>query len=348
LSKIRIPARIVAEIGETFTEAMAYPIIDTPMYKPLVEISSELFLPNLNSVPQNSVSLLETNQKFIESYMVGLNHEFARELLWREYPTDQRGSYFRQFWDVSSFFNKDNLDDETLREKLRDIPPLDHWSRYSDLGEHDNREAERSSEEELVLVIRGELLKKYPNAVIYAHRAKWQLKPNGEIDNQKERVLDEDDPIGDRIKTPLYEAKVSPDLNFFGFALTATQAKGGTGEHSGDDPGWFFVIKERPGEPRFGFDISRDADINVWNDLSWNDVLPGAAAGHFIEITDATATIALVDPHGNPDLQEEFEQYDEDKFISWDKNANAASLAYILYQAPVLVAIHASEMLPRT
>ena len=33
--------------------------------------------------------------------MVGLNHEFARELLWREYPTDQRGSYFRQFWDVA-------------------------------------------------------------------------------------------------------------------------------------------------------------------------------------------------------------------------------------------------------
>lgn len=30
-----------------------------------------------------------------KSYMVGLNHEFARELLWREYPTDQRGSYFR-------------------------------------------------------------------------------------------------------------------------------------------------------------------------------------------------------------------------------------------------------------
>ena len=35
--------------------------------------------------------------------MVGLNHEFARELLWREYPTDQRGSYFRQFWDVSGY-----------------------------------------------------------------------------------------------------------------------------------------------------------------------------------------------------------------------------------------------------
>ena len=56
--------------------------------------------PNINLIPPNSITLVETNQRFIESYMVGLNHEFARKLLWREYPTDQRGSYFRQFWDV--------------------------------------------------------------------------------------------------------------------------------------------------------------------------------------------------------------------------------------------------------
>ena len=80
---------------------MAYPGIDLPMYEPLKAISAELFLPNINLIEQNSITLLETNQKFIEAYMVGLNHEFARELLWREYPTDQRGSYFRQFWDVA-------------------------------------------------------------------------------------------------------------------------------------------------------------------------------------------------------------------------------------------------------
>ena len=63
------------------------------MYEPLAEISPELFLPNLNLIEQNTITLLETNQAFIEAYMVGLNHEFARELLWREYPTDQRGSH---------------------------------------------------------------------------------------------------------------------------------------------------------------------------------------------------------------------------------------------------------------
>jgi uncharacterized protein YukE len=27
------------------------------------------------------------------------DHELGRELLWREYPSDSRSSYFRQFWD---------------------------------------------------------------------------------------------------------------------------------------------------------------------------------------------------------------------------------------------------------
>ena len=33
-----------------------------------------------------TVSLLLTNQRFVEAYMVGLNHEMARELLWNQLP----------------------------------------------------------------------------------------------------------------------------------------------------------------------------------------------------------------------------------------------------------------------
>ncbi len=86
LAPVNIPAWIRENMpAEKFIEAMAYPEFDVPMYKPLLDISAELFLPNINFVTENSISLLETNQKFIEAYMVGLNHEFARELLWREY-----------------------------------------------------------------------------------------------------------------------------------------------------------------------------------------------------------------------------------------------------------------------
>jgi hypothetical protein len=45
------------------------------------------------------------------------------------------------------------------------------------------------------------------------------------------------------------------------------------------------------------------------------------------------------------------DQRDEDLQIRWNSNGHsvdAADLAYILYQVPVLVAVHAAEMLPKT
>lgn len=371
-----IPGRIKEQLEENFVEAMAYPEIDFPMYKPLVKKSSELFLPNINFIAENSISLLETNQEFIESYMVGLNHEFARELLWREYPTDQRGSYFRQFWDASGYHDTENLDREELKEKLRDIPPLHLWRKHSDLGDHDHRETEGESNEEVVLVIRGELLKKYPNAIIYAHKAVWrdeegepilEVGDGSTIDLTKERDLrplseaEEQNPPRNIIKTPLYEAKVDPDIYFFGFDLTVCEAKGGTGNGNEpvdercvaegihwSDPGWFFVIKERSGEIRMGLDIGQEddvADVKVWNDLSWNHVTPPVSNGDYLQINNQTQPITLQSLAA--DEPEKKDQRDEDLNIEWNKNMSSADLAYILYQVPVMVGVHASEMLPK-
>jgi hypothetical protein len=367
LAGIFVPPRLAAEIeprpAEAFAEPMAYPIIDQPMYEPLKNLSSELFLPNINLIEPNSITLLETNQRFIESYMVGLNHEFARELLWREYPTDLRPSTFRQFWDVRGFFNAENLNDEDLKEMLRDIPPLHLWSKNSNLGDHDHRQEGGRPRAELVLAIRGELLKRYPTAVIYAHRACWQrqevtpadhnLDPcnrSGAIDNTRERHLipltpaEEAKPPRDKVQTPLYEAKVDPDIYFFGFALTVEEVKGGTGENPNDDPGWFFVIKQRPGEPRFGLDTEKAETINDWNDLSWENIQP-KPPGAYIEIASSPTAIPLAAP--GPGDDEKTQQHQEDVQIAWSHGMSSAELAYILFQAPVLVGVHASEMLPK-
>ncbi|MGH8602301.1 MAG: hypothetical protein ACREXR_05845, partial [Gammaproteobacteria bacterium] len=338
---VQMPPRISPLPPERIEPAMAYPEFDIPMYKPLVKLSSEYFVPNLNLVVENSITLLETNQRFIEAYMVGLNHEFARELLWREYPTDQRGSYFRQFWEVKPQLTDSTADPEALRESLKDVPPIHTWRLSSNLGDHDHREAGRENEEELALVIRGELLKKYPNAVIYAQRAKWQLKDDGTIDNTKERRLEDSPSVEANTKTPLYEARVEPDIFFFGFDLTASIARGGIGDDPTDDPGWFFVIQERPGEPRFGFDIEREGDLNVWNDLAWPDVLLGADP--FIRLNASTVTRTLTEPTA-PEVQEKVVQWEEDQFLRWHKDSDAAEVAYIMFQAPVMVAVHAAEM----
>jgi hypothetical protein len=347
---VQLPARLRAETGEAFREVMAYPEFDTPMYKPLAALSAELFLPNINFIAQNSLTLLETNRRFIEAYMVGLNHEFARELLWREYPTDQRGSYFRQFWDVAGVLGEPGLDEAERRERLRDITPLHRWPRASSLGRHDGRKP-AGAEEDLVLVIRGELLKRYPTAVIYMHRARWSLDKNGRPDPKRERQLVElsaaevASPPRTTVRMPLYDAKVDPDIYFFGFDLTVEAAIGGDGSDPRDDPGWFFVIKERPSESRFGLDSGPVSPLNVWNDLAWAH-LPGVAAGGFIEITGATATLALKEPTG-PELAEKREQWADDVKVAWGKDASSADLAYILFQAPVMMAVHAAEMLTR-
>lgn len=344
LLHVAIPSRIRQKMVEDFGEVMVYPEIDLPTYWPLKEISSELFVPNLHLIPVNSITLLETNQKFIESYMVGLNHEFSRELLWREYPTDQRGSYFRQFWDPRGFLSQARTEQqkEQLRERLRDIPELHRWSLSEELGDHDHREAQGDKEEEIVLVIRGELLKKYPTAVIYAHRADWERNPDGSPNKAKPRKLkvltpaEEADPSRDVVKPPLYEAKVDPDLYFFGFDLTAPIAKG-----TDTDPGWFFVIKERPGEPRFGLDLPKAAPspaLHTWNELAWSDV---TKQGEFLTAGQPLRTLS------NPGPGDNQIQFQDDQAFQWRPDTHAAELAYILYQVPVLMAVHAAEMLPK-
>jgi hypothetical protein len=73
-------------------------------------------------------------------------------------------------------------------------------------------------------------------------------------------------------------------------------------------------------------------------------VQPGSA-GSYIQIDNATPTLSVVLPTGDED--EKLEQYQDDRNIPWSKNMSSADLAYTLFQAPVLVAVHAAEMLPR-
>jgi hypothetical protein len=342
-----LPERIRNGMRDDFVEAMAYPRIDEPMFQPLAALGTELFLPNVGLIPQNSISLLETNQPFIESYMVGLNHEFARELLFREYPTDQRGSYFRQFWDVSGYRDDTAQSPDALRESLYDIPKLHRWLKTSALGDHDNRQPpDTPPKDEVVLSIRGELLKRYPTAVIYAQKADWQ-RTNGVIDKSLIRQpielagAEETNPPRDKVKTPLYEARVEPDITFFGFDLTVQEARGNPDT---DDAGWFFIIKERPGEPRFGLDIERGgAAINTWSDLSWEDV---TTEHDYLRIRPGMQTFQLTTPPPASEGPEEMDQHLEDRQLVWNPDTNAADVAYVLYQMPVLVAVHAAEMLP--
>ena len=322
---------------EEIVDAMAHPDFEDAMYTYLRDINKELLIPNLQLIPPNTISLLETNPKFIESYLVGLNHEMGRELLWREYPTDLRGSYFRQFWEVKGVSNPDT---PSAAEQLKDITKIHAWQSTSALGAHKPRPGPKADvqpgQKQLVLVIRGELLKRYPNTVIYAQKAF--------DDGHGNHVLHENDltpaQFDIELKFPLFRAEIEPDLCFFGFDLTIEKAKGAveSNDFPGDKHGWFFVIQEVPGEPRFGMDISyeptKDPDNDptndppdTWNNLAWN--LFGPSEPSFVKRFPPPK----FHRPGSAELTDHL----------W--GGSSAQMAYCLFQTPVMVAVHATEML---
>src|SRR5262249_8217940 len=117
--------------------------------------------------------------------------------------------------------------------------------------------------------IRGELLRKYPNTVVYAHRARF-----GADDSQPRELADETDA---NMRYPVLQAELEPDIALYGFVLTAPQARG---RRTGDpgsgpiDPRWSFVLKERRGKVRFGMDEpgpdGNPPPLDSWDDLSWS------------------------------------------------------------------------------
>ncbi len=301
---------------------MAAPEFRTPMYQPLAELSQDLLLPGLEHVPPNTIALLASNPAFIEAYMVGLNHEMSRELLWRGFPTDQRGTYFRHFWDPRSRV-------APLTTGVKDDPPIHEWT--GGLGDHMGG----GDGDKPVLLIRGDLLRRYPRAVIYAARAAWAPYTDEQNNVRYRRELaplelDAGYPTNE--KYPIFLGTLAPDITFLGFELTPEDARG---EEPGADrdAGWFIVLQQPPTEPRYGLDAdpasSGPADW-TWRDLSWAHVQ--TTAGGYAKLADGTIG-------GFPSVN-------EPSGLVWNEQATSAQIAAITLQQPFRAAIHASDLLP--
>ena len=59
---------------------LAYPVIDLPMAEYLIQESAAYIAPNISDLPNNSITLMESNNPFIESFMAGINHELIVNL----------------------------------------------------------------------------------------------------------------------------------------------------------------------------------------------------------------------------------------------------------------------------
>jgi hypothetical protein len=286
---------------------MDSPVFPEPMYEALRGLSQDFLLPGLEHVPANTVALLGTNPKFVESFMVGLNTEMSHEMLWRNYPTDQRSTYFRHFWDTS------------VGSDQPDLEPINMW------GDRELGQNTPSTGGKLVLLIRGELLQRYPNSVIYAVAA----VPKDQRLTLSKKPEDE--------RHPLFRGTLKPDVTFLGFDLTEAQAKG---EPPHDPNGWFFVIQQQPTEPCFGMDVAdftkdQPALTTTWNELSWR---------HMAQTEEKLKALSHVSLDAIKSVVPNIHTQTIDK-ATWGKNSS--HLAYITLQRPMRIAIHAREMMKK-
>ena len=120
------------------------------------------------------------------------------------------------------------------------------------------------------------MLKKYPNTQVYAQKA----KSSDPVHPAVPRTLS-DAAIDANILLPVFYGHAGTRYLPFGFDLDKEEAKGDSSDVT--KPGWFFVLRERPGQIRFGLDdftptdpgdpVFPESDPANWNDLSWEHLV---------------------------------------------------------------------------
>ncbi|MEG3630130.1 hypothetical protein [Streptomyces poriticola] len=280
---------------------MACPRFPVPTALALLDADPEWFMPGLSGVPANRVALLRQNSAFIESYLVGINHEMMRELLWREYPTDRRGTPFTTFW--------------PRLDEAPDIEPLHTWTGPAALGD-------RLLQDEAlaVLLVRGDVLRRYPGTVVTAVRS-------GPPDAQgRHRPLEGTDSL-----VPSFVIQVDAQTHAYAFAIPEQEL---LTPASPEAPGWFFVFAENGYRMRFGFDAPPDPpapprDLASWSDATW-PAPDGSSHPTDVPVvrSHAIAGLPFGPPGGTTDDQPRW-------------NRDAADIARITLQKPFRVAVQA-------
>jgi hypothetical protein len=306
--RARVTAPDVAWGAHALPASMtADPTFPEPLYESLRRLDPEFLLPGVGVVPDDTVGLLQVNAAFVEAFLLGANHELGREFIWREYPVDLSQTWLRTFWDA--------IDDD-----VRDIKPVDGWT-AGRLGTHQTGAAAGGT---LVIVVKGTLLRRYPDTVIYATRARWS--PDG-------TTREEDDGATGEHRDPLFVGTLDRTTAFLGFRLTLDEARGSDGQ-----PGWFFAFEQPPTLPRFGLDVAKPVQAGktprFWKNVSW---------AHQVDDIDALPAMTYARARGR--LAGTTLPYDRGGFDeTWGKDATA--MARITLQRPVRMLVHASAILP--
>jgi hypothetical protein len=258
---------VTADVASTKGTDRFTPTFDEPVYTYLRAVAPQWLLPGAETIPDDSIVVLRTNPAFTEAFLVGLNHALARELAWRRYPLEPTGTMFRRFWAAPP------------TAPVTALPPLADWPAASDLGAHS------PNADQLVLLVRGALLRRFPTAAIYLSGTR--------ADGTEVHLA------------PSLAATIGPGAAFFGFPLTPQEAL-----HPKSDPttptSWSIVLQEAVDHARFGCDDAAPdgavSQLSGWQDLDWGHPqlrdrthvpVSGPLAGASLPLTSAPSPVPV-------------------------------------------------------
>ena len=317
--RVRVRALIRAPADAWTDEAVpaamtASPEFPDPLYERVVRADPELLMPGVGAIPDDSVGLARVNPAFVEAFLLGANHELSRELIWREYPADPADTWLRTFWD-------------SVDEGVEDIAPVRDWSPRR-LGAHPTG---MDPDQVLVVVVKGALLRRYPDTVIYAAPGEWVQDPTTQA---WERAEDESaEPL-----FPSFVGSLGRDVVFLGFEFDASVDVPidvpGDPERSAALPGWFFAFERPVTAPEFGLDTGDGGGRPaLWRDLTWSQAMGGS------DVAEAYVPLGTLGTLERP--------YDDEGENTWEERwaRDAAAMARITLQRPVRMLVHADQML---
>src|SRR5919108_329174 len=230
-----LPTRIA--IGPRFPD---------PLFPKLIALGAELVLPGVGDVANDRVRLVEVNEAWVAAFLVGANHEWAREALWNEYPADLGATAFSTFWQRVPTTAADLASD------------LHEWPLGSTLRSHVG-----GSGSSTVLLVRGDVVRRFPGVELFL------VTPG-----RGGRLVEADGSIpADRTTWPSFAGELDRATVFVGFDVDVDVVR---------DEGRYVAIQEPVTGPRFGFDPAgttyRRAPATSWDELSWGHVTESAEA----------------------------------------------------------------------
>ncbi|MGE0449065.1 MAG: hypothetical protein AB7Q29_05710 [Vicinamibacterales bacterium] len=305
----RVPGLSAQIVGSAWPRRLTLaPVFTDPLYRDLVRIDPRYLIPGVEALGDNRVALLDVDNGTVAAFLAGANHEMSRELVWREFPTLPSHTFFRRFWAA-----EDGQADDT--------GPIAGWTKAV-LG--DNLAGVGASDL-CVMLVRGDLLRRYPSTHVYVCRGVW--------DGTTVR------PDDTRIAEAVLQGSIDRRTSFFGFPIAAADLRGDRRNpiRTGGSAGWFIVFEEPATGPRFGLDTAADDGSDLvsgaaaWNDLSWGHLVPPQGS---IEALTHVNSGSL--PIRTPRTIDG---------VTWGRNA--AHMAAITWQRPFRLYVHADRLLPR-